>query len=365
MLTRREDVSTIVARFEIPYTQILNNKGELCDSLPPFAKDASVLLHLYQTMVRTRIFDKKSIALQRTGKMGTYAPVNGQEAISTAIGHAMRKEDILVPYYRDYAAQFQRGVKMTDILAFWGGDERGSYFYGESEDLPICVPIASQCLHAVGVAFAIKYRKQERVTVVTLGDGGTSEGDFYEAMNAAGVWNLPLVFVVNNNQWAISVNISKQTATKTIAQKAIAAGFDGLQVDGNDVIAMRKVVGEAIEKARKGGGPTLIEALTYRLSDHTTADDATRYQPKEEVENATYDEPISRLKIYLEQQHLLNKQQEEELLASAAAEVQKEVDEYLNQTPQPISSMFDYHYASLPDYLIEQRAMAMEESTDA
>jgi 2-oxoisovalerate dehydrogenase E1 component alpha subunit len=355
-------VTTVVARFEIPYTQTINEQGELCGALPSFASDKSTLLDLYRTMVRTRTFDKKAIALQRTGKMGTYAPINGQEAISTAIGHAMHADDVFVPYYRDYAAQFQRGVKMSEILAYWGGDERGSQYACESQDLPICVPIASQCLHAAGVAFAFKYRKQKRVAVVCIGEGGTSEGDFYEAMNVAGVWNLPVVFVVNNNQWAISVSIDKQTATKTIAQKAIAAGFEGVQVDGNDILATRQIVGEAIEKARRGEGPTLIEALTYRLCDHTTADDATRYQPKEEVDEAILKEPIQRFKHFLEHQKLWDNTQEDDLLRSCATEVQQAVDAYLDRPTQPLSSVFDYHFESIPDYLIEQRAIAMEDA---
>ncbi len=356
-------MTKIVARFEITYTQLLDSNGDLCGPLPSFANDKSTLISLYSNMVRARIFDKKSIALQRTGKMGTYAPINGQEAISTAIGHAMRAEDVLVPYYRDYAAQFHRGVKMSEILAFWGGDERGSQYSCNSEDLPICVPIASQCLHATGVAFAFNYRKQPRVAVACIGEGGTSEGDFYEAMNVAGVWNLPVVFVVNNNRWAISVPIQKQTNTTTIAQKAIAAGFEGVQVDGNDILATRQAVGDAIEKARRGEGPTLIEALTYRLCDHTTADDAARYQPKDEVEQATPNEPIRRFKRFLEQQNIWTDKQEEELLNACSLEVQQAVDEYKNQTPQPISSMFDYHYATLPEYLVEQRAIAMEGAT--
>lgn len=356
---------TTVAHFEVMLHQIINEQGELCNPLPPFAKDSSTLISLYRIMVQTRVFDKKAIALQRTGKMGTYAPINGQEAISTAIGHAMRPEDVLVPYYRDYAAQLQRGVKMSEILAYWGGDERGSQFSCASEDLPICVPIASQCLHATGVAFAFKYRKQARVAVVCIGEGGTSEGDFYEAMNVAGVWNLPVVFVVNNNQWAISVPISKQTATQTIAQKAIAAGFQGVQVDGNDIIATRHVIGMAIEKARQGEGPTLVEALSYRLSDHTTADDATRYQPQAEVDNAKLKEPISRLKHYLQEQHLWDESQENDLLAKANQQVQQEVDIYLARPKQTIDTVFDYHYAELPDYLIEQRATAMEEAAHA
>ncbi|MDR3443011.1 MAG: pyruvate dehydrogenase (acetyl-transferring) E1 component subunit alpha [Legionella sp.] len=354
-----------VAQFNITYTQVLNEQGTLVGPLPAFAKDHSALKELYKIMVLTRTFDKKAIALQRTGKMGTYAPINGQEAISTAIGHAMRPEDVLVPYYRDYAAQIQRGVKMSEILSFWGGDERGSQYACNSQDLPICVPIASQCLHATGVAFAFQYRNEARVAVVCIGEGGTSEGDFYEAINVAGTWKLPVVFVVNNNQWAISVPREKQTGTETIAQKAIAAGFEGLQVDGNDILATRQVVGDAIEKARRGEGPTLIEALSYRLSDHTTADDATRYQPCEEVENAKPREPIGRFKEFLVHEKIWNAEDEEQLVIHCADEVEKAVGEYLDTKPQPISSIFDYHYAELPEYLIEQRAIAMEEASHA
>lgn len=355
-------MENIVAQFEIPYTQILTEKGTLTGPIPEFAKDSSALITLYRIMVLTRMFDKKAIALQRTGKMGTYAPINAQEAISAAIGHALKSDDVFIPYYRDYAAQLQRGVKMSEILAFWGGDERGSQFAACNKDLPLCVPIASQCLHAAGVAFSFKYRKEQKVAVVCIGDGGTSEGDFYEAMNVAGAWNLPLVFVINNNKWAISVPIQKQTKCQTLAQKAIAAGFSGVQVDGNDILATRAVIGDAILKARNNGGPTLVEAISYRLSDHTTADDATRYQPKDEVEYALDKEPIIRFKLFLEQQNLWDNSKEKALIDSCNLEVSQAVDEYLNRPPQPISSIFDYHYATLPDYLIEQRATAMEAS---
>ncbi|CAM2905061.1 pyruvate dehydrogenase (acetyl-transferring) E1 component subunit alpha [Legionella worsleiensis] len=356
---------TTVAQFDITFTQFLNEQGELVDKLPSFAQDKSALKELYRTMVLARTFDKKAIALQRTGKMGTYAPINGQEAISTAIGHAMKPDDVFVPYYRDYAAQIQRGVKMSEILAFWGGDERGSHFSGNAEDLPICVPIASQCLHAAGIAFAFQYRGQNRVAVVCIGEGGTSEGDFYEAINVAGTWKLPIVFVVNNNQWAISVPRDKQTGTQTIAQKAIAAGFQGIQIDGNDVLATRQMIGEAIEKARRGEGPTLIEAITYRLCDHTTADDATRYQPSAEVDLAKPKEPIARFKQFLLEQKLWSSAEEEQLVMECSEKVEQAVDEYLNTTPQPISSIFDYHYEQLPEYLVEQRAIAMEEAGHA
>ena len=274
--------------------------------------------------------------------------------------HLKVPDDVYVPYYRDISGMFLRGIKMEEILLYWGGDERGSDFACKNKDFPICVPIATQCLHAAGVAAAFKYKKQKSVSVTAIGDGGTSKGDFYEALNLSGAWNLPAVFVINNNQWAISVSIHKQTATKTIAQKAIAAGFNGIQVDGNDALATRQVIGDAIEKARSGHGPTLIEAITYRLSDHTTADDATRYQPKEEVEKAQYKEPIRRFKHFLEANGLWNDQQEEALNNACTIEVQNAVDEYLERPMQPISSAFDYHFAELPEYLIEQRAIAME-----
>jgi 2-oxoisovalerate dehydrogenase E1 component alpha subunit len=353
-----------VAHFEVQYTQILDEQGNPQGALPKFANDTNTLIHLYRNMLLTRLFDKKAISLQRTGKMGTYAPVNGQEAIGTAIGHALEPTDVFIPYYRDYAAQIQRGVKLSEILSYWGGDERGSQFMSGGEDLPICVPIASQCLHATGVAFAFKYRKQARVALVCIGDGGTSEGDFYEAMNVAGTWQLPVVFVINNNQWAISVPLSKQTSCQTLAQKAIAAGFTGEQVDGNDVIACRKVIGEAVERARQGQGPHLIEAISYRLCDHTTADDATRYQPKEEVTLAQPKEPIERLKHYLMHQKLLNETQLQSIQQDCEKLVIQAVEEYLNRPPQSVSSIFDYHFEQLPDYLIEQRATALEEEAN-
>ncbi len=356
-------MTDVVARFEIPFFQVLDDKSELKASIPAFAENKETLLDLYRTMLKTRLFDKKAIALQRTGQMGTYAPINSQEAVSTAIGHALKPEDVFVPYYRDYAAQFQRGVKMSEILAYWGGDERGSQFACDSKDFPISVPIASQCQHASGVAFAFKYRKEARVALTCIGDGGTSEGDFYEAMNVAGAWKLPVVFVVNNNQWAISVPLSQQTATQTLAQKAIAAGFEGVQVDGNDILASREVIGHAIEKARRGEGPTLVEAITYRLSDHTTADDATRYQPKDDVTDAETREPLIRFRQFLEAHHGFNQAEDDAIHASVKAEIDEAVQTYLDTAPQSIASAFDYHYAQTPPDLIEQRAIAMEEAS--
>lgn len=354
-----ENSAPIIADFKVHYHQYLDEHGELIKPLPEFATPEA-LQFLYREMVLTRVFDTKAINLQRTGKMGTYPSILGQEAISVAMGHAMRKEDVLVPYYRDIGAQFLRGVAMSDIFRYWGGDERGSNFRHAPEDFPICVPIATQYLHAAGIAKAFQYRKQARVAVTICGEGGTSKGDFYEAMNLAGTWNLPVVFVVNNNQWAISIPRSNQTGTETIAQKAIAAGFEGVQVDGNDIIAMNQVMLTALDKARHGRGPTLIEAISYRLGDHTTADDASRYRSKEELNAAWQKEPVARLRKYLEQQGLWDEAREEKLQTDSQAQVAQAVEDYVNTPPQTIDDMFDYMYENLTKPLQEQKAEAQK-----
>ncbi|NNM58701.1 MAG: pyruvate dehydrogenase (acetyl-transferring) E1 component subunit alpha [Legionellales bacterium] len=347
----------VVANFEVTYHQYLNENSEVTHPFPSYMTP-DVLRFLYKEMVLVRTFDTKAINLQRTGKMGTYPSILGQEAVSVAIGHAMLKEDVIAPYYRDQGLQLQRGITMVDIFRYWGGDERGSDFRHSREDFPICVPIATQCLHAAGIAKAFQYRKQPRVAVTTIGDGGTSKGDFYEALNLAGTWNLPLVFIVNNNQWAISVHRSNQTGTLTIAQKAIAGGFAGVQVDGNDVVAVRQVVGDALEKARHGHGPTLIEAITYRLGDHTTADDANRYRSKEEVQSAWTKEPILRLRNYLMAHEFWDNEREEKLIADCQAEVAQAVEDYIQTPRQTLGDIFDYTYETLPPVLAEQKAYA-------
>jgi 2-oxoisovalerate dehydrogenase E1 component alpha subunit len=346
---------TELVNFTVAYHRVLDPDGKLVQELPAFAKIPENLLTLYRNMVLLRTFDTKAIALQRTGKMGTYPSTLGQEAVSVGLGAVMHKDDVLCPAYREYGAQFQRGVKMSEIFAYWGGDERGNCYVDNTDDFPMAVPIGTQCLHAAGVAVAMKYRNEPRVAVSVCGDGATSQGDFYEAMNVAGVWKLPVVFLVQNNQWAISLSCGDQTAAETIAQKAIAAGFTGEQVDGNDIIAVHAVLERALEKARHGGGPTLIEAMTYRLHDHTTADDASRYRPAGELEKARAEEPLIRLRRYLMEQKLWSEAQEKEWQAKCAAEVEHAVEEYLKITPEPITAMFDYLYAELPEALFEQR----------
>ncbi|MGH8650799.1 MAG: pyruvate dehydrogenase (acetyl-transferring) E1 component subunit alpha [Gammaproteobacteria bacterium] len=345
-----------VASFEIHYTGYLDHHGELAGKGADIPRDPEALIAYYRIMVLTRTFDTKAIALQRTGKLGTYASSLGQEAIGAVVGTLMRPEDVLLTSYREYAAQFLRGVSMVEILRYWGGDERGMDFEVPRQDFPICVPVASHACHAVGVATAFKLRREPRVAVCIVGDGATSKGDFYEAINLAGVWDLPVVFVINNNQWAISVPRRAQSAAQTLAQKAIAAGMPGEQVDGNDVIALHEVISRAQDKARAASGPTLIEALTYRLCDHTTADDATRYRSKEEVREAEEKEPIGRLRRYLTRVGAWNTEQEAQLLAECTGEVEAAVKTYLAAPPQPLTAMFDYLYAKLPRALQEQRA---------
>lgn len=343
-----------VTEFKIGYLQYLNSNGEVVKPFPDNITD-EILVGLYKQMVLTRAFDNKAINLQRTGKLGTFPAATGQEAAAVGIGYSMTKSDVLCPYYRDQGTSMMRGVKMSEILSYWGGDERGSDHANNREDLPVCVPIATQCLHACGVAYAIKLRQQQRATVTTIGDGGTSKGDFYEALNVAGCWQLPIVFVSINNQWAISVPRHKQTASKTIAQKAIAAGMEGIQVDGNDIVAVMSVMQQALERARKGEGPTLIEMLSYRLSDHTTADDASRYRDKSELDAAWQQEPILRLRRYLEHKNLWSEDQQQNLTKECQRVIDQAVNVYLNQKPQAPTDMIDFLFAELPQSHLEQR----------
>ena len=359
-----EDIP-VIARFDVRRRSYLAPDGRILRKPPDFVADIQSLVSLYRAMMLTRTFDLKAVSLQRTGRLGTYAVSLGQEAVSVGVASAMRHEDVLLPSYRDNGTLLWRGVEMEEILLYWGGDERGSLSSGPAHDFPFCVPVGSQAPHAAGVAYAFKFRKEPRVAVCLLGDGATSKGDVYEAMNFAGVQRLPLVFVVNNNQWAISVPLKLQTASETLAQKAIAAGFRGEQVDGNDVIAVRDAVEEAISGARNGNGPCLIEALTYRLGDHTTADDAARYRPPEEVQARWKEEPIARLRAYLVSQKAWGKAEEEQLSAECQQRVEAAVERYLATGPRAPETMFDHLYAELPSTYTWQRDELKGDSSHA
>ncbi len=343
----------------MPFTRCIGPDGAAVGELPGFAEDPAELVRLYRAMVLTRGFDAKAVALQRTGRLGTFASSLGQEAVSVGVAAAMRPEDVFLPSFREQGGQLWRGVTPLELLLYWGGDERGSDFKAAREDFPICVPVGSHAPHAVGVAMAFKLRREKRVAVCVLGDGATSKGDFAEALNMAGVWQAPCVFVVSNNRWAISVPVSRQTAAATLAQKAVAAGIPGEQVDGNDVVAVRWVAERALARARAGDGPSLIEALTYRLGDHTTADDASRYRDDAEVSAHWPQEPVARLRNYLAHVAGWDKANEEQVLQETAALLEGAAEAYLATEPQPVATVFDFTFAALPADLETQRRRAL------
>ncbi len=342
------------------FSQILNPNGEAVKSLPEFAQDTDTLVSLYQAMVLTRTFDAKAISLQRTGRLGTYPSSLGQEAVGVGLGHAMQPDDVFAGTYREHAVQLLRGVTMLEMFLLWGGDERGADYAVPVKDFPPSIPIGSHAPHSAGAAMAMKLRGEANASVCVFGDGASSKGDVYEAMNVAGVWQLPVLFVIINNQWAISVPREAQSASLTLAQKAVACGFDGEQVDGNDVIAVRHRMGRALDRIRAGDGPHLIEALTYRMNDHTTADDASRYRPESEVSEQWQNDPVIRLRSHLTAHHGWSSADEEKMLADCNGEVDAAATEYLATPPQSPETIFDYHYEKLPADLAQQRAALLK-----
>lgn len=357
------DPVTPAGAVEFAVTGHIAPDGSRTGDLPASAGSRDNLVSLYRAMVLARQFDARAVALQRTGRLGTYASALGEEAVAVGLAGAMRADDVFLPSFREHGAQLVRGVTPEELLLYWGGDERGSDFAGPRRDFPVCVPVGSQFPHAAGVAWAMKLRGEDRVAVCVGGDGATSKGDFYEALNLVGVWNLPAVFVIANNQWAISVPRSAQTAAPTLAHKGLAAGVPAEIVDGNDVIAMQDAVGRALARARSGGGGTLIEARTYRLSDHTTSDDAGRYRDAEEVSPHWKAEPLQRMRAFLVAEHGWDKAQEEALVAECRAEIDAAAEAYLAAGTQPPSAMFDFLHEHPPAALERQRA-AVEDSVD-
>lgn len=345
---------TIQIPCRVESLSILAPDGSVDRELEPQLPDAD-LRQLYRTMLLARRFDERCLHLQRQGRIGTYGPSHGQEATPLGIAYVLEPADWLVPSYREMPAHLWRGWPLERILAYWGGHEIGCAVPEGINDLPFSVPIASQCQYAMGIAWGCKLRNDHSVCACFVGDGGTSQGDFHEALNFAAVFNVPLVMVIQNNQWAISLPRHKQTASQTLAQKAIAYGIDGLQIDGNDILAVIAAAREAVEKARSGGGPTLIEAVTYRLAMHTTADDPRKYRSDEEVAEWEARDPLPRFRNYLLARKLLDEQTEgaleeeigEEIDAAVAAHEQYQVDP---------CEFFKYMYAELTPELTRQMA---------
>ena len=309
---------------------------------------------LYQKMVFIRLADQRALSLQRQGRFGTYAPIWGQEACQVGSTYGLQKSDWIFPAFREIGAALMMGIPLKSFYLYWMGNEMGSRAPEGIQVMPVSVPVGTQTLHAVGAAWAAKLKGDQVVTLTYFGDGASSKGDFHEAMNFAGVFKTPTIFFCQNNQFAISVPRSLQTASKTIAQKAIAYGFNGIQVDGNDLFAVLHATREAAEKARSGGGPTLIEGVTYRFGPHTTADDPTKYRTEEETEPWKPLDPLVRLRLYLGKKQLWSEEIENRL----TEEAQKHIDQAVKEAeavPAPdVDEIFKYVFAEMTSPLKEQ-----------
>jgi len=317
---------------------------------------------LYRAMMLGRRFDERMLILQRQGKIGTFAPLKGQEA-QVGAAAALKPEDWIVPSFRENAVEIWRGKPMERVLLYYSGYNEGGMMPVGLNMLPVSVPVGSQMSHAVGIGYGLKYRGQESVVATFFGDGATSQGDFHEAMNFASVYQTPVIFICQNNHWAISLPRSRQTHSKTLAQKAIAYDMPGLQVDGNDILAVYSAVKDAADRARNSEGPTFIEMLTYRLAMHTTADDPKKYRTEEEVKQWEMRDPIIRFEKYLRAKNIVDDQ----LVQSIVEEVKTEINaaerrwqEVVENGIDPLT-MFENAYAELPENLRDQREMLKKE----
>jgi pyruvate dehydrogenase E1 component alpha subunit len=333
---------------------ILDPEGNVDTKLEPKIPPDD-LKRLYRTFLLSRRFDERMLRLQRQGRIGTFGPTRGHEAAVLGSVYALRPTDWVVPYYREWPAYMWRGWPLDNLVLYYAGFAEGMRVPDGNRDLPLCIPIASQLPHAVGVAYAARYKGEGSVTLAYLGDGATSHGDCQEAMNFAGVFQVPLIFLILNNQWAISVPRSRQTRAKTLAQKATAYGFPGIQVDGNDVLAVCVATQEAVERARQGGGPTLIETVTYRLSMHTTADDPTKYRSEEEVKTWEAKEPLIRFRRYVEAKGVVDERTHAELEAEVDAEIRGAIERAEARMKPNLLEVFEHVYAERPPELEAQR----------
>lgn len=341
---------------QIEYIQVMDEHGEVDPALARGTLDDQEILELYKFMVECRQLDEIAFKLQRSGRMGTYPQNKGQEAAAIGTAYAAKKgQDFLVPCYRENAALFMHGLPMHYVLLHWMGDERGNQIPPGVCQLPLCIPIGTQMLHATGIAWAFKMRKEPRVALTYFGDGATSEGDFHEAMNFASVFQVPCVFICQNNQWAISVPRETQMNSETVAQKALAYDMPCVLVDGNDLLAVYKASKEAIERARSGGGPSFIEAVTYRLADHTTADDARRYRDPKEVEAWIAKDPLIRLRKYLEKKELWDEVKGADLQKTVKNKVDAVVKTAEGIAKPSTDDIFDYTFETLNAELEKQK----------
>ena len=348
----------IIAKFQVQYVQILDENGKVDKKLEPKLSNDK-LKELFRLLILTRTFDNTALNLQREGRIGTYAQSLGEEAAIIGPAFAMKKEDWLIPSYREHGAYLTRGIPLKNLFIHWGGSEDGNKIPEGQRNMTLSIPVGTQPLHAVGISWAAKLRGEKCAALTFFGDGATSEGDVHEAMNFAGVFLTPTVFVCRNNEYAISVprtcegTASCQTRAQTLAQKAISYGFDGILVDGNDILACYVAAKDALEKARAGKGPTLIEAMTYRRGAHTTADDPKRYRTEKELKAWEKKDPIERFRKYLKAKKIWTAKWEKEIVEDAKLEVEKAIKEYEKHKAKP-EDMFVNVFAKMPPHLKEQ-----------
>jgi pyruvate dehydrogenase E1 component subunit alpha len=342
--------------------EILDKDGQVDKDLMPSLKPDQ-LRTLYRHMVKMRKFDDKALSLQRQGRIGTYGSLRGQEAAQAGLIPLIGRDDWIVPSFREHGVMMGIGVPLHLIYAYWKGDERGNIFPEDINLLPPAVPVGSQLTHAAGLGIALKLKNSSSAAIGFVGDGGTSEGDFHEALNFAGVFKARVLFYVQNNQWAISIPFKRQTAAESIAQRAHAYGFAGIQVDGNDVLAVYSAAKTAMDHIRAGKGPYLIEALTYRMGDHTTADDQSRYRDPKEMKYWELRDPLDRMRKFLIRKKYWSKAKDDALMEDISKEIEAGV-EALEAMPAPqVKDIFNHMYETLPDHLLEQQRF-FDERTD-
>lgn len=346
----------VLKEFKVEYLQVLDENGNCDEALMPKLSNEEIK-KIYEMLVLIRAFDQKAFNMQRQGRLGTYIQFKGQEACQVGSAFPLQDDDFVFPMYRNSGLLIARKQPIVQVLQYWNGDERGSISPKNVNNFPISIPVGTQTVHAAGAALAAKLRNTKQVSVVYFGDGATSKGDFHEAMNFAGVFNVPAVFICENNQYAISVPRSKQTHSDTIAQKAIAYGIAGIQIDGMDIFAVIKAVKDAVDNARAGKGPTLIECYTYRMADHSTSDDASRYRPKEELVTWLKKDPIDRLEKYMRSRKLLDDADKQKVLAQSQEVIEKAVTEFEKIQPPDPKDIFKYVFAEMT----QQQKEEMEE----
>jgi len=334
--------------------QVMDQEGQIVQPQEVLALSDDEIFEAYKFMLYARTADLMSVSYQRQGRLFTLPPNLGQEAIAAAAGKQIGVQDWLVPAFREMGAWLLKGARLSDIFMYWGGYEEGSRFSEAPRFLPSTVPIASQLQHGAGIAYAMKLKKDPGIVFAFVGDGGTSQGDFHEALNFAAVWKAPLITIVQNNQFAISVPVAKQTASKNLAVKALAYGIPGIKVDGNDYLAVYSVVSKAKQYVAQGLGPVLIEALTYRRGAHTTSDDPSLYRSDDEEKLWELKDPLRRLRLYLSGKGLWQESLDHELEEEYRKTIEQEFAIYESQAPYPLENVFQYHYQDMPENLKRQ-----------